>query len=256
MKTTLNKTFYLLIYLLPFCLGAQYYKAATYNNGGESLPYRFLLPENYSSEKEYPLIIFLHGAGERGDDNELQLFHGSDLFLDKKFREKYPAIVVFPQCPLEGYWATILDRPESLKFEYSENPKNNSILSLVEKIIDDFIQKYRVDKQRIYIGGLSMGGMGTFEMVYRNPRMFAAAFAICGGANPKISKKIRHTSWRIDHGDKDNVVPIMHSELMYKAMKKEKIDVIFKVHKGVNHNSWDNLFSDPDFIPWLFSKSK
>ena len=127
MKTSLNKTFYLLIYLLPFCLGAQYYKAATYNNGGESLPYRFLLPENYSSEKEYPLIIFLHGAGERGDDNELQLFHGSDLFLDKKFREKYPAIVVFPQCPLEGYWATILDRPESLKFEYSENPLTDKI---------------------------------------------------------------------------------------------------------------------------------
>jgi len=256
MKIIASKIFRLLVYLFPFYIQAQSYEAASYENEGESLPYRFLLPENYSPGKKYPLLIFLHGAGERGADNELQLFHGSNLFLDKKFREKYPAIVVFPQCPLEGYWATILDRPESLKFEYSENPKDNSILSLVEEIIDDFIEKYGVDKRRIYIGGLSMGGMGTFEMVYRNPRMFAAAFAVCGGGNPKISKKIRHTSWRIDHGDKDNVVPIKHSKLMYEAMKKEKIDVIFKIHKGVNHNSWDNLFSDPDFIPWLFSKSK
>ena len=89
MKITLNNTFCLLIYLLPFYLGAQYYKAAIYTNDRESLPYRFLLPENYSSEKEYPLIIFLHGAGERGDDTELQLFHGSDLFLDLHWRIIY-----------------------------------------------------------------------------------------------------------------------------------------------------------------------
>ena len=256
MKSTLNNFLFVLIFLFPFNLGAQYYKAANYTKNGESLPYRFLLPENYSHNQKYPLLIFLHGAGERGDDNELQLFHGSNLFLDKKFREKHPAIIVFPQCPKGSYWATIIDRPEPLKFQYSKSPKNNPILSLVEGIIDDFIKKYKVDKQRIYIGGLSMGGMGTFEMVYRNPRTFAAAFAICGGANPKISKRIRHTSWRIDHGDRDNVVPIIHSELMYKAMKEEKIDVIFKIHKGVNHNSWDNVFSDSDFIPWLFSKSK
>ena len=101
-----------------------------------------------------------------------------------------------------------------------------------------------------------MGGMGTFEMVYRNPRMFAAAFAICGGANPKISNRIRRPAWRIDHGDRDNVVPIMHSKLMYESMKKEKIDVIFKIHEGVYHNSWNNVYSDPEFIPWLFAQSK
>ncbi|MDG2147843.1 MAG: phospholipase, partial [Flavobacteriaceae bacterium] len=124
MKIIASKIFRLLVYLFPFYIQAQSYEAASYENEGESLPYRFLLPENYSPEKKYPLLIFLHGAGERGADNELQLFHGSNIFLDKKFREKYPAIVVFPQCPLEGYWATILDRPESLKFEYSENPKD------------------------------------------------------------------------------------------------------------------------------------
>ena len=235
---------------------SQQYKAATYENNGESLPYRFLLPENYNSKNKYPLLIFLHGAGERGADNELQLFHGSNLFLNKEFRKKYPAIVVFPQCPLKSYWATILDRPEPMKFEYSEDPKNNYVLDLIEGIIKVVIKNYSVDKQRIYIGGLSMGGMGTFEMVYRNPTMFAAAFAICGGANPKISNRIRRPAWRIDHGDRDNVVPIMHSRLMYESMKKEKIDVIFKIHEGVYHNSWNNVFSDPEFIPWLFAQSK
>lgn len=256
MKLYLIKIFYPFIYLLTFYINGQSYEPAIYKNNGQVLPYRYLLPKDYSVDAEYPILIFLHGAGERGDDNELQLFHGSNLFLDKKFRDKYPAIVVFPQCPSNYYWATILDRPEPMKFEYSKNPIDNPILDLVEGMINDLIKKYSVNERRIYIGGLSMGAMGTFEMVYRNPRMFAAAFAVCGGANPEISKKIRQPAWRIDHGDKDNVVPIIHSKLMYEAMKKEKIDVIFKIHKGVNHNSWDNLFSDPDFIPWLFTQSK
>ena len=73
---------------------------------------------------------------------------------------------------------------------------------------------------------------------------------------PKISRKIRRPVWRIDHGDEDNVVPIIHSKLMYEAMKKQKIDVVFNIHKGVNHNSWENVFDDPKFIPWLFRQTK
>ena len=84
------------------------------------------------------------------------------------------------------------------------------MLDLVEGMMDYIKDNYSVDKERIYVGGLSMGGMGTFELVYRNPRMFAAAFAICGGANPKIARKIRRPVWRIDHGDADQVVAIDH----------------------------------------------
>ena len=132
------------------------------------------------------------------------------------------------------------------KGPYSFDMLENDVI----KIMDD------LEIEKANFVGLSMGGMGTFEMVYRNPRMFAAAFAICGGANPKISNRIRRPAWRIDHGDRDNVVPIMHSKLMYESMKKEKIDVIFKIHEGVYHNSWNNVFSDPEFIPWLFAQSK
>ena len=101
-----------------------------------------------------------------------------------------------------------------------------------------------------------MGAMGTIEMVYRNPRKFAAAFAICGGANTKIARKIRRPSWRIDHGEADEVVPVQLSKQMADALKKKKANVQLNLYPGVNHNSWDNVFTDPTFLPWLFSQSK
>ena len=232
------------------------YQHARFKQGDKVLPYRILLPENYDVNKKYPLLVFLHGAGERGNDNELQLTHGSNQFLTKNFREKHPAIIVFPQCPKEGYWATIVTRETPLKFSYPKKPKNNPILDLVEGMLKEVQSTYKVDKNRIYVGGLSMGGMGTFELVYRNPRKFAAAFAICGGANPKIARKIRRPIWRIDHGEVDSVVPISLSEQMVDGLKKKKAQVSFNRYPGVNHNSWDNVFADPTFLPWLFSQSK
>ena len=232
------------------------YQAATYLQKEESLPYRLLLPEDYDIKKKYPLLVFLHGAGERGNDNELQLTHGSDQFLTPAFRKQYPAIIVFPQCPKDAYWATILSREVPLKFSYSKRPKKNPTLDLVEGMLKEVLSNYAIDQSRIYVGGLSMGAMGTFELVYRNPKMFAAAFAICGGANPKIARKIRRPMWRIDHGEADSVVPFTLSKQMVAALKKKKALVSFNRYPGVNHNSWDKVFADPSFLPWLFSQSK
>jgi len=232
------------------------YQAATYLQKEESLPYRLLLPEDYDIKKKYPLLVFLHGAGERGNDNELQLTHGSDQFLTPAFRKQYPAIIVFPQCPKDAYWATILSREVPLKFSYSKRPKKNPTLDLVEGMLKEVLSNYAIDQSRIYVGGLSMGAMGTFELVYRNPKLFAAAFAICGGANPKIARKIRRPMWRIDHGEADSVVPFTLSKQMVTALKKKKALVSFNRYPGVNHNSWDKVFADPSFLPWLFSQSK
>ncbi len=239
-----------------FSGSAQQFKKNLFENNKGSLPYQILLPKEYDITKEYPLLIFLHGAGERGNDNELQLTHGSDLFLQKDIQEQFPAIVVFPQCPKESYWATVLSRDVPLKFAYSENPTENKTLDLVEGLLEELVSNYEVDKNRIYVGGLSMGGMGTFELVYRNPNTFAAAFAICGGAHPKISAKIRKPVWRIDHGEIDEVVPITHSERMAAGLEKANAQVRFNRYPDVNHNSWDLVFADPTFLPWLFSQSK
>ena len=239
-----------------FCFGQTTYDYDIYKKGELSLPYRILLPKSFQKDKKYPLLVFLHGAGERGVDNELQLMHGSSLFLENSFREKHPAIIVFPQCPKGGYWATVLSREGPRKFIFSEKPKNNPQLDLVEGLLRALQKKYQIDKKRIYLGGLSMGAMGTFELVYRNPRKFAAAFAICGGANPKIARKLRRPAWRIDHGDADEVVPFEHSEIMANALLEKNSSVLFNRYSGVHHNSWDNVFVDPAFLPWLFSQTK
>jgi len=232
------------------------YKYGTHEEDGLRLPYRILLPEGYDMQKKYPLLLFLHGAGERGADNELQLTHGSELFLAEDFRQRFPAIIVFPQCPTNEYWGTVTDKDDPLKFSFPKKPKNNLTLDKVEGMLEHLLLNYGVDKKRIYIGGLSMGAMGTFEMVYRNPRKFAAAFAICGGANTKIARKIRRPSWRIDHGEADEVVPVQLSKQMADVLEKKKANVQLNLYPGINHNSWENVFADPTFLPWLFSQSK
>jgi predicted peptidase len=254
MKKYYSVLLFLTFLMSPSKIFAQEYRYATYEEEGQSLPYRILLPENYSAKKNYPLLVFLHGSGERGNDNELQLVHGSSLFLGSEFRKNNPAIIIFPQCSKNAYWATT-SRTDT-GFSYVKKPKNNPMLDLVEGMMDHIKDNYGVDKERIYVGGLSMGGMGTFELVYRNPRMFAAAFAICGGANPKIARKIRRPVWRIDHGDADQVVAIDHSKKMVSALLKKRASVIYNWYPGVNHNSWDTVFGDPEFLPWLFAQKK
>jgi len=250
-------SFFTLLSLLASSLYSQSYgyKKATHEQEGKVLPYRILLPEGYTMDKKYPLLLFLHGSGERGNDNKLQLVHGSELFLAEDFRKKHPAIVVFPQCPKDEYWATVIDRQGPLKFDFPKKPKNNPTLDLLEGMLESILLNYGVDKKRVYIGGLSMGGMGTFEMVYRNPKRFAAAFAICGGANPKIARKIRRPAWRIDHGEVDDVVPVQLSILMADVLKEQKANVQLRLYPEANHNSWENVFADPTFLPWLFSQS-
>lgn len=226
-----------------------------YEKNGKTLPYQLLLPIDYNPDKKYPLVLFLHGSGERGEDNQLQLVHGSALFLSKENRQRYPAIIVFPQCPTGAYWATLNGKlTDALPF--LEKPKKNPTLKLVEGLLRQIQSDYGVDKNKIYVGGLSMGGMGTFELVYRKPRKFAAAFAICGGANPKIARKIRRPVWRIDHGEEDRVVPIRHSERMVEALRKENAEISYFSYPGVFHDSWNNVFADPNFLPWLFAQRK
>lgn len=231
------------------------YTAALYTGKKGTLPYRILLPDGYTPTRSYPLLIFLHGAGERGNDNQLQLTHGSGLFQDPLFRKKYPAIVVFPQCKKEGYWATVVERKPP-KFVYNKRPRKNPQQKLLVGLINTLEKQYSIDNKRVYVGGLSMGGMGTFELVYQQPKRFAAAFAICGGAHPKIARRIRRPAWRIDHGEEDEVVDVSLSIKMVEALEDKGAKVIFNTYPKVNHNSWNNVFADPDFLPWLFSQSK
>ena len=227
--------------------------------GTDTMPYRILLPINYDRTQKYPLILFLHGSGERGTDNESQLMHGSMLFLRDSIREKYPVIVVFPQCRNESYWSNVDRKINDLgKTVYTFQPggEPTQAMVLLQQLLKSVIKKYPVNKSRIYVGGLSMGGMGTFEIVRRNPKLFAAAFPICGGAVPSTAVKLTKPAWWIFHGAKDDVVPFIHSQKMAEALQQLQADVKFTLYPDVNHNSWDNALAEPTFLSCLFSNSK
>ena len=254
-------TLVLLVQAITVCGRAQdlsLYEKHIYIQGTDSLPYRLLLPANYDPSKKYPLIFFLHGAGERGRDNEKQLIHGAKLFLGNDIRAKYPAIIVFPQCPEESFWSNVDIKMEGGRrvFGFKEDGEPTIAMKLAEGLLEKIIKKYPVQKKQVYVGGLSMGGMGTFEIVRRHPKMFAAAFPICGGADPLTAESIRKTSWWIFHGAKDDVVPAQLSEKMASALKGMKADVRYTLYPNANHNSWDSAFAEPELLPWLFSQEK
>lgn len=221
----------------------------------DTLPYRILYPENYDKKQNYPLFIFLHGAGERGTDNEMQLVHGSKLFTDSINRLKYPAIVIFPQCPKAGFWAPI--KSWNNGFEYVNKTPPTEPMQLVIRLITEIKKKESVDKKRIYISGLSMGGMGTYDLICRYPRMFAAAVPICGGVDVERLKTVKKLPIRIFHGDADPVVTVEHSRKAYKELLRlGSKSVECKEFPGVQHDSWTNTFAEPDYLSWIFSKKR
>lgn len=237
----------------------EYQKKEYVNPEGKILPYRILYPANYDKTKKYPLILFLHGAGERGNDNEKQLTHGAKLFLKDENRNNYPCFVILPQCPEDSYWSSVkVDRtktPLDLQFDYSRQP-TWPLVSAID-IVKNICNTESVDKTHLYIIGLSMGGMGTFEALYRYPSIFAAAVPICGGGDvEKYNKSVNKTSFRVFHGSIDQVVDVNLSRKMVEKLKELKVDVQYKEYPNVNHNSWDNVFQEPDLLSWLFSHKR
>lgn len=248
--------------LIPFSVDAQSmeeYKLEIFLEENDTLNYRILYPKNFDQSTKYPLVLFLHGAGERGNDNSAQLTHGGELFLKEEIRKKFPAIVIFPQAPKKDYWARVEVDREKKPFEFSfkkeEGPTTS--LQLVMALLNSIYREDFVDKDRIYVGGLSMGGMGTYELIYRRPEMFAAAFAICGGADPAIVEKYPagFPIW-IFHGEKDDIVPPEFSKIMAREINTHGGNAKLSLYPEDNHNSWDSALAEPYLLPWLFSHEK
>lgn len=223
---------------------------------GDTLRYRVLFPENYDKSRYYPLVLFLHGSGERGNDNEKQLTHGAFLFTDEETRRDYPSIVIFPQCPQEDSWI-LRDKIDSQNIEFPEKSKITKPLLLVKKLLDAYQKKEAVDKRKIYVMGLSMGGMGTFDLICRYPRYFAAAISICGGVNPNRLKKVRNMPIRIFHGGADPVVSREFSRNAYYELKAQgSVKVEYIEFPGVGHDSWTKAFAYPDFLSWMYYQTR
>ena len=222
----------------------------------DTLRYRVLFPKNYDKNKSYPLVLFLHGSGECGRDNEKQLTHGSSLFTDSLNQLNYPAIVLFPQCPENEGWVNIKDENKNT-FTFIDNRKPTKPLEMVLRMIKYYKKNEAVDTKRIYVLGLSLGGMGTYDIICRNPKLFAAAIPICGGVNLDRLKSVRRIPIRIFHGSDDSAVSVEYSRNAYIELKANgSQQVKFKEYPGVNHNSWTPAFAEPDFMSWMFSQHK
>jgi predicted peptidase len=236
------------------------YQKKLYQNQGDTLPYRIMYPPDFDETGQYPLLLFLHGAGERGNDNEKQLVHGASLFADPSNRRDFPAIVVFPQCPEDDWWARMEnseDEEGNRIFIFSSKGSPKPAMRLVMDLLDELLNKAYIDADRVYLGGLSMGGMGTFDLLTLRPRTFAAAFPICGGGDPRKAGKIsRVTSFWIFHGAEDKVVDPKYSTIMAEALQKHKGKVKLTIYPGTGHNSWDNAFAEPALLPWIFSNHR
>ncbi|GAB5553441.1 MAG: hypothetical protein Sapg2KO_30320 [Saprospiraceae bacterium] len=256
---TIKSSLFFLLLLIQTVSYAQtkdaFLKKQFISSEGHTLPYRLLLPENYDSTQVYPLVLFLHGAGERGQDNEIQLVHGADLFLQAENRSDFPAIVVFPQCQKNSFWADADFGGDRVEFPLKS--KVNPDLGAVIELLDQLELELSVDQNRMYVGGLSMGGFGTFEILARQPKRFAAAFPICGGGNPALAPLYAsNLPFWVFHGDADAVVSVGLSQQSVAAIRRAGGSVRYSQYFGVNHNSWDNAFQEPNLLPWMFSQRR
>lgn len=256
---------YLLFFILLFSVRSwgqdlSVYEAHLFKTPMLNLPYRLLRPIDKQAFEKYPLLIFLHGAFEKGFDNEKQLEIGGHFFLRDSIRRNYPAFVLFPQCPGSDSWAyfetetdSISGALKNMRFPLRKTPTDVS--SALILLIDSLLKSGEIDPGRIYIGGLSQGAMGVLDLIARYPGTFVAAFSICGAGNPAHAKNFAgKTSLWLFHGEKDDVIPVHYSLDYFKRLKKLNADVRYSGYPGVFHNSWNAAFNEPDLMRWLFSR--
>ena len=222
-----------------------------YSSGeGQVLKYRLMKPIDYQPSKKYPLVIFLHGAGERGDDNQVQLKHGMKDFADPERRKKFACFVIAPQCPQEQRWSDVDWSARTHAIPENASPS----MKMVMEVVDTMIESSGVDRTRIYLTGLSMGGYGTWDAIARYPGKFAAAVPICGGGDPNSVDRIGNLPIWAFHGDKDTVVIPERSRDMIDALKKAGVTPKYTEYPGVGHDSWTATYSNPELYEWLFAQ--
>jgi predicted peptidase len=225
--------------------------AATYN-------YQVYVPPGWSKKQKWPVILFLHGAGERGSDGLIQTEVGIGTAI-RRHAARVPAVVVFPQCLKDRWWTEPDMQTQALK------------------ALDQSIKEFNGDPARIYLTGISMGGYGTWAIAANNPQRFAALAPVCGGVRPPprvaipagtpganqtadpyqaTAQKVGRTPVWVFHGGADTVVPVSESRKMVDALKAASGNVRYSEYEGVGHNSWDKAYGEAEFFSWLLSNER
>ncbi|MGH7539485.1 MAG: alpha/beta hydrolase-fold protein, partial [Gemmatimonadota bacterium] len=223
---------------------------------GHDYPYQVYVPSAYEATESWPVILFLHGAGERGSDGLLQTAVGLAPAI-RRDAARYPAIVVFPQSPRDSLWT---------------GTPAQAAMAALERTMEEF----SVDPDRVYLTGLSMGGHGTWYLAYRHPERFAAVVPICAWVRPRpdvprassvvppedgepfevLARRLRDVPIWIFHGEVDRVVPVEESREAAAALEAAGADVRYTELLGVDHDSWDAAYGSPELTTWLFAQRR
>lgn len=219
------------------------------------VPWRLYVPPEATADNKLPLVFFLHGMGRKGKDNVGPM----DLavtFWSEEAQKKHPCYVLTPQCTKKP-WAPIPRIPGKRgrdNYKVTEKPANTTAGALM--ILDKIIKEKHVDPKRVYVTGQSMGGYGTWEVLYRRPKLFAAAIPICGGGDPSQVSKYKDVPIWVFHGENDTTVPAENSRILIKALKDAGGNPKYTEFKNVGHGSWQPAYAMPELHEWLFSQKK
>ncbi|MDD5707543.1 MAG: prolyl oligopeptidase family serine peptidase [Kiritimatiellae bacterium] len=215
-----------------------------------TLNYRLFTPACAPAARKLPLVLFLHGAGERGHDNSSQLTHGIAPLIRYGRESDDPAILLVPQCPLDKQW---VDTPWNALC-HTMPPQPSEPMRLALELVESARVSLPVDPARTYVTGISMGGYGTWDAIQRRPELFAAALPICGGGDPATAPRLAHMPIWIFHGEVDSVVPVSRSRDMFKALQAAGGKVRYREYPGVDHDAWTRTYDDTEVLEWLFAQ--
>jgi predicted peptidase len=207
------------------------------------LNYLLYLPKDYGEDKakKWPAILFLHGAGERGDDLALLKKHGIPKLVEE--RSDFPFVTLSPQCPLNTWWVA------------------ESLMAGLDALLNDAVAQLAIDPNRIYLTGLSMGGMGCWQLAAQYPDRFAALVPICGPCPwgfgfPQRAAVLRHLPIWVFHGAKDMVVPLADSESIVKVLQAAGGNVRFTIYPDTEHDAWSETYDNPELYEWMLQHTR
>ena len=234
-------------------MSAQFTAHTAELSDGTTLNYRLYLPEDYDAKKVYPLLVFLHGAGERGEDNEAQLLHMMLTMFNLESSPLREAIVLAPQCPNGQQW---VDTPWANGNYSTTAVKESNELAGVVEIVDQLWFDYSIDENRIYAMGLSMGGFGTWDLLMRHSDIFAAGVPICGGGDPTMADTLVDVPIYTFHGSADPTVPVAGTRAMAEALEEAGSTVYtYEELADMGHGIWGTVAARADVIEWLFAQA-
>lgn len=245
--------------IITNCAGADEATAAkmqakTYTSSeGLVLPYRIYVPETTNTSQKVPAVLFLHGAGERGTNNVAQILHCIPQLMRYVIDGGHPAVVIVPQCPTDMQWVNAPWGAQSHIMPEKPSKPMQAVIEMFEKEI----AAAPVDRSRLYVSGISMGGYGTWDLLQRLPDMFAAGMPICGGGDANLASRLINIPIHVVHGEKDGAVPVTRSRSMVEAIKAaggQKITYLERPGEG--HGVWTPTYNDAANLDWLFSQAK